>query len=120
MAGLSRAARREMRRTAGRSNRGSLRASPPSSQRSVSVLRSALGYPLANDLEVVGLRAVPSTATKGHLRKHLARRRIVLRAIEGAVLRGAWLDQHAPPALGDFVRCQRRVELRVVVWKQVR
>src|SRR5207344_3333078 len=110
MAGLSRAAPRKMRRTAGRSNRGSPRASPPSSQRNVSVLGSALGDPLANDLEVVGLRAVPSTATKGHLRKHLARRRIVLRAVEGAVLRGAWLDQDAAPTLGDFVRRQRGVE----------
>src|SRR4029079_5636283 len=39
---------------------------------------------------------------------------------EGAVLRGAWLDQDAPPTLGDFVRRQRGVERRIVVGEQVR
>src|SRR6478609_3664441 len=86
----------------------------------ISALRSARGDPLANDLEVVWLRAVSCAATVGHLRKHLERRRIALRAEEGAVLRGAWLDQHAAPALRDFVRRQRRVESRVVVGEQVR
>ena len=44
---------------AGRSNRGSPRASPPCSQRNASVHRSALGDPLANVLEIVGRVQLP-------------------------------------------------------------
>ena len=50
----------------------------------------------------------------------LAHRRIVLRAVEGAFLRSAWLDQDAPSTLRDFVLRQRAVERRVVVWEIVR